>query len=58
MAERWCAGTPGGIRTPDPWFRRPVLYSAELRARVQASLATHPCQRALGDVRHVDQATR
>src|SRR5689334_2957385 len=19
-------GTPGGIRTPDPWFRRPMLY--------------------------------
>ena len=21
----WEGGTPGGIRTPDPWFRRPVL---------------------------------
>jgi transposase len=26
-------GTPGGIRTPDTWLRRPPLYPAELRAR-------------------------
>ena len=26
------SGTPGGIRTPDPRFRRPMLLSAELRA--------------------------
>jgi len=25
--------TPGGIRTHDPWFRRPVLLSAELQAQ-------------------------
>src|SRR5687767_3482928 len=25
-------GALGGIRTPDPWFRRPMLYSTELRA--------------------------
>ncbi len=25
-------GAPGEIRTPDTWFRRPVLYPAELRA--------------------------
>ena len=24
---------PGGIRTPDPWLRRPLLYPAELQAR-------------------------
>ena len=27
-------GTPGGIRTPDPRLRRPMLYPTELRARV------------------------
>lgn len=32
-------GTPGGIRTPDTWFRRPVLYSTELRARVGSIVA-------------------
>src|SRR5437667_11769125 len=26
-------GAPGGIRTPDLWLRRPMLYPAELRAR-------------------------
>ena len=26
------SGTPGGIRTHDPRFRRPVLLSAELQA--------------------------
>ena len=25
-----CYGAPREIRTPDPWFRRPVLYPAEL----------------------------
>src|SRR5437660_365398 len=25
--------TPGGIRTPNLWFRRPLLYPVELRAR-------------------------
>jgi hypothetical protein len=23
-------GEPGGIRTPDPWLRRPMLYPTEL----------------------------
>ncbi len=23
-------GVPEGSRTPDPWFRKPVLYPAEL----------------------------
>ncbi len=27
-------GAPGGTRTHDPWLRRPVLYPAELQARV------------------------
>ena len=27
-------GTPGGIRTPDPLFRRQMLYPAELPVRV------------------------
>lgn len=26
-------GAPGGIRTPDPRFRRPMLYPAELLVR-------------------------
>ena len=25
-------GAPGGIRTPDQWLRKPLLYPAELRA--------------------------
>ena len=28
-------GAPGGIRTPDQWLRKPLLYPAELRARFQ-----------------------
>lgn len=27
-------GAPGGIRTPDQWLRKPLLYPAELRARM------------------------
>ena len=26
------AGRPGGIRTPDPRFRKPLLYPSELQA--------------------------
>jgi hypothetical protein len=26
-------GAPGGIRTPDQWLRKPLLYPAELRAQ-------------------------
>ena len=32
---RWCAtvpNTPGGIRTPNLWLRRPLLYPVELQA--------------------------
>lgn len=25
------SSTPGGTRTPNPWFRRPMLYPIELR---------------------------
>src|SRR5581483_761422 len=32
-------GAPGGIRTADTWFRRPVLYSAELRAHGRRQMA-------------------
>ena len=28
-------GVPGAIRTPDNWFRRPVLYPAELQAHIK-----------------------
>jgi hypothetical protein len=31
---------PGGIRTPDPWLRRPLLYPAELQAQ-KASAEYH-----------------
>src|SRR5690606_29049385 len=27
-------GAPGGIRTPDQWLRKPLLYPAELQARI------------------------
>ncbi len=29
----WNIGAPGGIRTPDPRLRRPMLYPTELQAR-------------------------
>ena len=32
-SKRTEAGAPGGIRTPDTRFRRPMLWSTELRAR-------------------------
>src|SRR5690242_1055230 len=28
-------GGPGGARTPNPWFRRPMLYPIELRGRIR-----------------------
>ena len=28
-------GVPGGIRTPDPRLRRPLLYPAELQAHIK-----------------------
>ncbi len=34
-------GAPGGIRTPDQWLRKPLLYPAELQARFQR---TFSCQ--------------
>ena len=27
-------GEPGGIRTPDPWLRRPMLYPTELLTHI------------------------
>ncbi len=35
---RTCSSTPEGIRTPNLWLRRPLLYPVELRAQVFASL--------------------
>ena len=32
-------GAPGGIRTPDQWLRKPLLYPAELRAHGRRILA-------------------
>ncbi len=29
-------GAPGAIRTPDRWYRKPVLYPAELRAHTNS----------------------
>ncbi len=33
------SGLPGGIRTPDPRLRRPLLYPTELQARAGKSLS-------------------
>ena len=35
IMELVASGLPGGIRTPDPRFRRPLFYPAELRADLQ-----------------------
>lgn len=32
MSPEGSSGAPGGIRTPDQWLRKPLLYPAELRA--------------------------
>lgn len=32
LGGSWGDGAPGGIRTPDQWLRKPLLYPAELRA--------------------------
>ena len=40
----WNSGTPGGIRTHDPWFRRPVLYPLSYRRMVAAK------NRILGEI--------
>ena len=48
-------GAPRKIRTSDTWFRRPVLYPAELWARTRTVLSAgcgrysppHPCQRLI-----------
>jgi hypothetical protein len=34
-------GRPGGIRTPDPRFRKPLLYPSELQAQVVYLSATY-----------------
>jgi hypothetical protein len=34
MISPWNIGAPGGIRTPDPRLRRPMLYPTELQARL------------------------
>lgn len=31
-------GAPGGIRTPDQWLRKPLLYPAELRAHLELAI--------------------
>jgi hypothetical protein len=33
-------GAPGGIRTPDQWLRKPLLYPAELQARFARTFST------------------
>ncbi len=35
-------GAPGGIRTPDPRLRRPMLYPTELRARQKLRYTVRP----------------
>jgi hypothetical protein len=37
MKKLW-AGVPEGIRTPDPRFRKPVLYPAELPGPLRGAL--------------------
>ncbi len=39
---RFFGGAPGGIRTHDPRLRRPLLYPAELLARIGASRFERP----------------
>jgi hypothetical protein len=34
--------TPGGTRTPNLWFRRPLLYPVELRARLDRAYPSNP----------------
>src|SRR5690606_2412647 len=43
-------GAPGGIRTPDQWLRKPLLYPAELQARRVQDLRAAP-PRAVPSVR-------
>ena len=40
-ATHWKHGRPGEIRTPDPRFRKPLLYPSELQAR-PIRLASQP----------------
>ena len=40
-------GAPGGIRTPDRRFRRPMLYSTELPGHVARGLGIEPSSPAL-----------
>ena len=37
-------GAPGGIRTPDPRLRRPMLYPTELQARAVATIHQQAAQ--------------
>ena len=43
-------GAPGGIRTPDQWLRKPLLYPAELQARATYSPMVAAAVRALTDL--------
>ena len=40
-------GAPGGIRTPDRRFRRPMLFSTELPGHVARGLGIEPSSPAL-----------
>src|SRR5690606_17639814 len=42
-------GAPGGIRTPDQWLRKPLLYPAELRARGPFQASYRPQAAILAD---------
>ena len=39
------SGAPGGIRTPGPRLRRPLLYPAELQAQATGRLLQRICRR-------------
>ncbi len=55
MSLEGSSGAPGGIRTPDQWLRKPLLYPAELRAPGRAL-----CQnrRRARDTRNAEPAER
>src|SRR5690606_27550538 len=43
------SGAPGGIRTPDQWLRKPLLYPAELQARGRSTASCRPQAAILAD---------
>ena len=48
--------TPGGTRTPNPRFRRPMLYPIELRAHVGDTSVARPADAGLAAARLAERA--